>query len=415
MDFKKFLNFLYIVEDFPPAGMQLSIRALEISKRIIKKNIFPIILAKGLIRYQNFNYSLINEIPASLQIYRTSFIKFKNKVILKFLDFTIKLDFYLEWIPFGYLKAKRILRKDKNIKFIYSSGPPFYIHILGYLLKRKFNVPLVLEYRDPWSFNPYDKKFERWLSKKINLVLERKILRSANLVITISPALTLFLKKKFPFIKNQLIVSIPNGLNLFNLVDNLKNKNNQEIVFTFAGTIYRKRSIVPLFEIISHLKKENFFEDFKFLIKIFGNFNKKKLESLIRILKIEDLILLGDFIPRSRALIEISKSNMAIHVGEQINYPTIAFKVWDYLGCKKKILYLGSENSYTAEFLKKNNFGIVIPINNLNKGKNLLKKLINDIKDNKFTGIIDEKQLLKYTWDYRATKFEQAITKYFLI
>lgn len=38
------ISFLYITYDFPPKGMQSGIRALEISKRLVKKKICPIIL-----------------------------------------------------------------------------------------------------------------------------------------------------------------------------------------------------------------------------------------------------------------------------------------------------------------------------------------------------------------------------------
>lgn len=58
--------------------------------------------------------------------------------------------------------------------------------------KKKINIPFVLEYRDSWSYNPYEKKIEIWFSKKINFFLEKRILRSANLIVTISPALTFF-------------------------------------------------------------------------------------------------------------------------------------------------------------------------------------------------------------------------------
>ena len=65
------VNFCYIVDEFPPAGMQAGIRALEISKRLIKKNIFPIIITKRIDKNKCLHRSLISEIPPSLRIYRT--------------------------------------------------------------------------------------------------------------------------------------------------------------------------------------------------------------------------------------------------------------------------------------------------------------------------------------------------------
>lgn len=389
--------------------MQPGIRALEISKRLVKEKIFPIILTRKIDKNKNFNKSLINEIPSSLNIYRTPLFELKNK-FFHLIDPFFKYDFYLQWIPFAYSKAKKILRENKNVKFIYVSAPYFHTHIIGYFLKKKFNLPLVIEYRDPWSFNPYQEKTESWLNKKINLKIEKRILKCADIIITVSSELNSFLKTKFSFIQNKPIYSIANGLNIDKIYYHPK-KDYQIITFTFTGALYKKRSIVPLIKLIYDLKKDNFFRDFSFSMRIFGNYKKEPLKEIIKKLNIEDLIILGDLIPRSKAFNEIIKSDLAIHIGENLNYPTIAFKVWDYLSCRKKILYLGREDSYTANFLKKNEFGIVIPINNLPKGKKILKHLLNEIKNNKFDNMIEEKKLAKFSWEYKVKDFINKIIK----
>jgi len=123
---KNKLKFLYIVDKFPPAGMQAGIRALELSKEMVKENILPIILTKKFKKNELYNIQKIKEIPKELKIYRTHFceLKIKNKLILKILE-VFRFDYYLEWIPFGYFKAKNLISKN-NFKFIYASGPPFY-------------------------------------------------------------------------------------------------------------------------------------------------------------------------------------------------------------------------------------------------------------------------------------------------
>ncbi|GAH38967.1 unnamed protein product, partial [marine sediment metagenome] len=304
----------------------------------------------------------------------------------------------------------RILKNNKSIKFLYASGPPFNTHIIGYLAKKKFNIPLVIEYRDPWSYNPYININNKSLDSKINMLIEKRILQSANIIITVSPALNSFLVKNFPYIKNKPIYYISNGLNIFRRYDYLKNQS-KTITFTYTGRLYGKREIFPLLKIISDLKKENFFKGFNFKLRIFGYYIKPYLEDIIKKLDIEDCIFLGDFITRTKALNEITKCHLAIHIGEELNYPTIAFKVWDYLSCRKKILYIGYEQSYTANFLKKYDFGIIIPLNNLVRGKKILSDLIAKIKDKKFDSIIDDKKLLEFTWEKKVSKFINVVVK----
>ena len=407
------INFLCIIDSFPPAGMQSGIRILELSKRLVEKNIIPIILTQTITIHSNLNYSLIKEIPSSLNIYRNLFPESKNRYVLFIRNFLFRFYFYLKWMPFLFLRVKKILRKNEDIKFIYASGPSFFTHIIGYLLKLKFKLPLVVEYRDPWSFNPYIDVNSHSIEKKIDLKIETKILKSSDILITISSALKKLLKKKFPFIKNKPIFSIPHGMNL-STHDLQYKKKPQELIFTFTGTLYEKRSINPLLRIISKLKNEDFFRNLKFILKIYGNYPKKNLEIIVEELNIKDLIFMGDLIPRAKAIQEIYRSDLAIHIGENLNYPTIAFKVWDYLSCKKKILYLGREDSYTAQFLKKNEFGITIPLENLNKGKIILKNLLNDIINNNINTNIEDNLINKFTWDNRANKFIIKVVNKFM-
>jgi len=402
------INFLYITENFPPSGMQSGIRALEISKRLIEKEVNPFILTKKINRETSFNNSLIADIPKNLKIFRTHFIKVKNKYLRYIFDKFLKLDFYIEWLPFAYFKAKKIIKLNK-IDFIYTYGPPFYNHLIGFLLKLRFKIPLVIEYGDPWSFNPYHDT-ESKLNKKINIIIEQKIIKSADIIVGLSSEFRSFLKEKFPLAKYKRIISISTGLHTFDRID-YSFMNNKKIVLTFAGALYGKRNIIPFFKIISELKKENFFYNLNFNLKIFGYYNPTFLKNIIKILNIGDLVKLGGLVPRSTALNEILKSNLAVHIGENLNYPFIAFKVWDYLSCRKKIIYLGRQDSYTSKFLQKYDLGIILPINNISKGKENLRDLLNSIKTNNYNYYLNEEILKKFSWDKRVEKFIKKIVK----
>ena len=162
-------------------------------------------------------------------------------------------------------------------------------------------------------------------------------------------------------------------------------------------------------KLVSLLKKENFFNEINILIKVFGVYDRKLLEDVVRKLQIEYIVFLGNYIQRTRALEEVFNCDLAIHVGENLNYPTIAFKVWDYLSCKKKILYLGREDSYTANFLVKNELGITIPLNNLKRGREKLKNLIINLRDKKFKNTVEEPKIKEYSWDNRTEYFIKNI------
>ncbi len=393
---------MYFLNILDSTALQSLVRSSELSKRLLDYNAIPIILTQKLKRK-------INAIlPSKIKTFYSGYFEVKNPFLLFFFNNFFNIDFYLNWLPFAYLKSKRIFKRYKKIKFIYASGPKFYTHLLGFFLKKKYKIPLVIEYRDPWTSNPYNEL--RWYNK-ITYLIEKTILRSADIIITISPSLAVFLKKNFPFIDENIIISIPNGLTVKKSNQNLSyNQNKISIIFT--GRLYGKRDIFPLFKILSDLKKEFFFQNKNFELKLFGTYPKTTLK-LVEILKITDLIYLGNFISRKKAFEEIFKSDLAIHIGESFDYPTIAFKVWDYLSCGKKIIYFGLNDSFTAEFIKKYNLGQIIPINDLKKAKLSFKEIIIDFLNNPSEYKIKDNQLSEFLWDKRVEIFiNKIIYKY---
>ncbi|MFX1501755.1 MAG: glycosyltransferase [Promethearchaeota archaeon] len=387
------------MDSFAPINNQISIRAKQFCKRFIKYEIFPIILTPRMLKNSNKDNKLLKGL-INLKIFRTPLLELNNNLFER-------IKFYIHWIPFAYIWGKKIIKKHQNeIKFIYASGPKFSTHIIAYFLKLKFKIPIIIEYRDPWGFNPYNIENVSKLVKSINLFLEKKILKTANIIITISSELKEFLIRHFKEIHNKKICIIENG---FSLQDkkNLKNKTNRVITFTFIGTLYAKRTIIPLFRIISKIRNYELLNLFDFRIRIFGKYNKNLLQDIVDRLKIKKYIFFGNYLNRKELINEIKNSTMPLHVGESLNYPTIAFKVWDYLSCQKKILYLGKKDSYTADFLKNNQFGITIPLNSLDEGTLIFKNLLKDLYNNRYNTSIEKEKLLKFSW---KSKFQKLLT-----
>jgi len=368
----------------------------------VKNNINPIILSKKLVRSNAIDKSFIRKIPLELKLHRTRLTPLPSRLFL---------HNYLNWIPHAYSEGKKILRKQQDIKFIFATTPGFYSLIVGYLLKKKFHLPLIVEYNDPWSFNPYESEKKITPNKIINYFLEKRILKSAEAIIVPNIGFKDFLISHFPHIKKKSFNVLVHGLELIDTSNNLQGSDN-EIIFTFAGSLYGRRSAAPLLQIISELKKEGLFQDIKFKLNIFGKYNEEQLISMIKRFDLSDYVYLGGFITRDQVFTEIKGSNLAVHIGEDLNYPSLSMKIGDYLSCRKRILYIGREDTYTANFLKENDFGDIIPINDLKLGKRKLSEIITQLKNGKFIAEIEDKKLIDYTWDANVEKFKEIIKKF---
>ena len=105
MEYKKNLSFLYIVDLSPPSG----IRAFEISKRLKNNNINISLLTKITDKNREFEQTIIKKLvlSSSANIYSPYCFELKNKFLIHLLNFFFRFDFYLDWIPFAYFKAKK--------------------------------------------------------------------------------------------------------------------------------------------------------------------------------------------------------------------------------------------------------------------------------------------------------------------
>ena len=400
MNYKPSLKFIWI----SAFGPLVEIRIKEISKRLMAKGIHPIIFTHKLQRKERLKPKSAKRDLFYYHFRNPLFFNFNIRIFKYIREIVTKFAFILGGIPFLYSDIKSFLKNNDDIKFIYATGPPFFTHILGYLLKKKCKKKLIVEYTDPWYKNPYSEEKKNFFEKLLDYHIEKRILQSADIIVSNTEFLNPILQRNFPFIKNTPIFAIGDGFNLQEF-EEIPQKDENGIIITYGGKIYGRRNIYPLFKIISDLNKEHLFEDIKVLVKIYGFYPKKLFERIIDSLNIRDLFYLGGFLSRSHFIEEIMKSDIALHIGENLDYPTIAFKVWEYLSCRKKILFLGLERSYRSDFIRNNNLGVVIPIDNLEKAKELLKDLFINIKNKKIDLTFDENILKKFSWDNRAEKF----------
>ncbi len=92
-------------------------------------------------------------------------------------------DFAMGWIPHA-LRAGHALARDWQPDLVYASGPPFSTLVIGWRLARRLKAPLITEFRDRWSDDPYypPSALRQWLDRKT----EARIVRDAAGVVTVS-------------------------------------------------------------------------------------------------------------------------------------------------------------------------------------------------------------------------------------
>ena len=407
---------LFISYYFPPFSKILSIRAAEFTKRLVKNGYKIFVVSSKSNKNAHKDGELLRKVKSPMikntKVFNLSFAKegFQSNIKKTTLYFEIfNMVLFLYWIPLAFLASRRIIKKN-NIKLIYVSAPPFFTLLLGYILKFFCKIPLIIEYRDPWSYNPYLKETMTKSIENFYLKMEKRILKSADRIITISEGMKQFLLDNFPETRNKRIHAIPHGINIDDIEKITKRSNiPKEITFTFTGNLYGLRDLEPLIRIVSKSHELGKLNNISLNINIFGRYDSKYLTSLFKKYDVYKYFHLEGFVPRDVCLEEVLNSSLALHVGENLNYPTLSFKVLEYLSMRKKIVYIGREESYTAKFLEKYGLGITLPINDLDLGLKRFEELIEGLKKQTFQTNISSDDLYKFTWDERTNDLIKII------
>src|SRR5439155_27339150 len=119
-------------------------------------------------------------VPFAQPAWKSATARVANKAGILLWDKTP--DRYRDWKP-AVMKALKDLGRagEFNPDVMVTFGSPMSDHLIGLEIKKKFQLPWIAHFSDPWVENPF--KGYGWFTKTVNLSLERKVVEAANLLI----------------------------------------------------------------------------------------------------------------------------------------------------------------------------------------------------------------------------------------
>ncbi len=93
-------------------------------------------------------------------------------------------------------------------------GPPWFSFALGPLIKRRFGIPYIVDYIDPWISDwTASHRFpsKGWLSHRAAAAIEPRVLRSASHVTAVSPGILSDLRLRYPWLAAGRVTAMPYG------------------------------------------------------------------------------------------------------------------------------------------------------------------------------------------------------------
>ncbi|MBI9055290.1 MAG: glycosyltransferase family 4 protein [Bacteroidales bacterium] len=267
--------------------------------------------------------------------------------------------------------------KENKIDAIITTGPPHSMHLIGMQLKEKLGIPWVADFRDPWTKVDYYHllKIGKWADKK-HRKLEKEVVSSANLVLTVSESWAKDLKE----LGAGNVKFITNGYDKKDF-ENLKVRIDDEFSIVHIGTIHKERNPNNLWKAISQLLDIN--PDFKQKLKIrlVGKVDFSILEE-IKNYRLDSYVERISYVPHNEIPSLMKKSRVLLLLISRFDGSSgmIPGKVFEYLASERPILALGNSKGDTAKLISQLNIGDVLEYENIDRIKTSLVDLFEKYK-----------------------------------
>jgi glycosyltransferase involved in cell wall biosynthesis len=193
---------------FPPSTLAGVHRARHLAKYLPAAGWDPIVVCVDEDYHeQRLDPTLAQLVPSSVEVVKVSAISQRLCRPFSFGEISLRA-----WWPLRNA-VMRIL-ESREVGVVLITGAPFYPMLLAGEIKRRFRVPVVLDFQDPWV-SAWGGSLPIWskggLAHKLALMLEPRALRSADFVTSVSETQNRELRGRYPWMSAAKMAAIPIG------------------------------------------------------------------------------------------------------------------------------------------------------------------------------------------------------------
>lgn len=341
---------------FPPMGMGGVQRTLKFAKYLKEFGWDPVVITDSPKKYYAVDESLLKEaVECGIKIERTGkeILKVEDiivkapkesvkKIKNKFSQFFFIPDSKIRWKKKALAKADEIWNKYGGFNLVFATAPPYTDFLIGQSIKRKYKIPLVIDYRDLWVDNKVLNSYPTYYHKMSNIRLEKKVLSEANKIITTNRKTKELIITRYGNVDYNDIKIIAHGFDQEDYdkasLQQLPATDKMRILYSGSFYSYNPK---PYFEAIKYLfdkypELENEIE-FCFL----GQFTSDYIK-FCQNLKIYDKLKIKGYVSHLECVRYILSSELLILLkskGEN-EISAMVGKVGEYIGSRKNILAL---------------------------------------------------------------------------
>ena len=258
-------------------------------------------------------------------------------------------DARIGWRFSGYKEAINKLQ-DERFDLIISNGPPHSTHLLSKKISKKFGVPMISIFIDPWVDIAYYKGHSRnFITKAIDSHLEKSVLKNSTKAIFVTKELQNYFLKKYSFLKNKTEL-IYWGYNEIDFQNCNKKKSEDYKIILHAGNMYDHQNPIKFWKNI----KNEINNGRKIKLKFVGTIGPA-VKNTLKKLELDAHSQFLGFLPYKKVVQEVINADfLLVCIAEPRHIPG---KLFEYMRSGNPIIAFGDDNDEVKKMLEETNSG----------------------------------------------------------
>jgi glycosyltransferase involved in cell wall biosynthesis len=271
-------------------------------------------------------------------------------------------DGNIGWLPFAFAVGSRLLRRG-DFSAIISSSSPYTAHLIGGLLKKRFDIPWVADFRDEWTTNPF---MAEHIGNRIRIhqYLEQWVLRNADAVVSVSDEIAKNLASLAPESPATKFHAIYNGYDSEDFEGRRRAKGRRRrFRLSHVGSFYQECQPKDLFDALRILRGRSPDVTDSLEINLVGRTDAIQNWQEIRE-EFGDVLRVLGRLPHDEAVEEMRDSDaLFVTIPAMFGERGLAGKIFEYLAARRPILAVVPKESTAARVIEETESGVVVANN----------------------------------------------------
>ena len=373
---------LIITYHWPPSGGITVLRCLKFVKYLREFGWEPIVFTAENPSYQFLDYTNEKDIPEGLEIHKVSIFEpinlfkqlsgrkknqplqnitsnsTKKKTIVDTLGMWVRGNFFIPdsrspWIKPSVKYLNHYLQNNR-VDAILTDGPPHTNTVIGLQLSKKFNIPWLADFQDPWTqVDYYNKLYIGKRADRKQRALEQEVFKTAKKITIASPTW----KRELESIGAKNVDVIYYGFDEPEFA-NFQSDESEKFTFFHGGLLGEDRNPTSFLSALNQLLIEYPQLKSTIKLKLAGEVDHAVRES-IRMNDLDGLTEYMGMIPRQQVLNEYAEASMLLlPINKAANAKgRIPGKLFEMLRTGKPILVFGPKDGDVKQIVEGKQLG----------------------------------------------------------